>query len=68
MSKAWSQKKFRDGDKVKKNYHIPLTKKAKEELNQLSTFKNTSEAKIIEDLIHQMFLDEMCDEKENSKY
>lgn len=68
MSKAWSQKKFRDGDKVKKNYHIPLTKKAKEELNQLSTFKNTSEAKIIEDLIHQLFLDEMCDDNGKSTY
>lgn len=68
MSKAWSQKKFRDADKVKKNYHIPLTLKAKEELSELSIFKNTSEAKILEDLIHQMFLDQMCDENGKSKY
>lgn len=68
MSKAWSQKKFRDADKVKKNYHIPLTQKAKEELSELSAFKNTSEAKILEELIHQMFLDQMCDENGKSKY
>lgn len=68
INKAWSQKKFRDGNKVKKPYHIPLTKKAKEELAKLSDFKNLSESDILEKLIHQMFLNEMCDEKENSKY
>jgi len=68
INKAWSQKKFRDGNKVKKTYHIPLTKKAKKELAKLSDFKNQSESDILEELIHQMFLNEMCDEKENNKY
>lgn len=68
INKAWSQKKFRDGNKIKKPYHIPLTKKAREELRNLSKFKDLSEAAILEDLIHQMFLKEMCDEKGNSKY
>lgn len=68
INKAWSQKKFRDGNKVKKPYHIPLTKKAREELRDLSNFKELSEAVILEGLIHQMFLKEMCDEKGNSKY
>lgn len=68
VNKAWSQKKFRDGNKVKKTYHIPLTKKAKEELGKLADFKNQSEAAILESLIHQMFLKEMCDENGNPKY
>ncbi|MEN3970013.1 hypothetical protein [Acinetobacter sp. BWR-L5] len=68
MNKAWSQKKFRDSNKVKKDYHLPLTKKSKEELAKLSAFKKLSESDILEQLIHQMFLKEMCDEKENSKY
>ncbi|AXY61000.1 hypothetical protein [Acinetobacter sp. WCHAc010052] len=68
VNKAWSQKKFRDGNKVKNHYHLPLTKKAKEELRKLSDFKNQSEATILEELIHQMFLKEMCDENGNSKY
>ena len=68
MSKAWSQKKFRDGNKVKNPYHIPLTKKAKEELGKLSDFKNLSESDILERLINQMFLYEMCDKDGNLKY
>lgn len=62
------KKKFRDSNKVKKDYHLPLTKKSKEELAKLSAFKKLSESDILEQLIHQMFLKEMCDEKENSKY
>lgn len=68
LNKAWSQKKFRDRDKVRKPHHLPLTKKAKAELEELSAFKKLSESEMLEQLIHQMFLKEMCDEKENSKY
>jgi len=68
LNKAWSQKKFRDKDKVKKPYHLPLTKKAKEELRKLSAFKDLSESDILEELIHQMFLKEMCDKDGNLKY
>ena len=68
MNKAWSQKKFRDSNKVKKDYHLPLTKKAKEELVKLSALKKLSESDILEDLIHQMFLKEMCDENGRLKY
>lgn len=68
INKAWSQKKFRNGNKVKNPYHIPLTKKSKEELAKLSEFKNLSESDILEELIHQMFRNEMCDENGKSKY
>lgn len=68
MNKAWSQKKFRDSNKVKKDYHLPLTNKAKEELAKLSAFKKLSESDILEELIHQMFLKEMCDENGKLMY
>jgi len=69
LNKAWSQKKFRDSDKLKKKlYHLPLTKKAKEELKKLSDFKNLPETDILESSIHQLFLKEMCDENGKLKY
>ncbi|MCX5469564.1 hypothetical protein [Acinetobacter nematophilus] len=68
LYKAWSQKKFRAADKVKKQYHLPLTKGAKSELKKLSDFKNKTENEILEELIHQMYLKEMCDEDGKLKY
>ncbi|MFW2104866.1 hypothetical protein [Acinetobacter guillouiae] len=68
LYKAWSQKKFRAADKTKKLYHLPLTKEAKLELKKLSDFKNKTENEILEELIHQMYLNEMCDEEGKLKY
>lgn len=51
MKKAWQQKQFKDGGKEKTNYHLPLSKKTKSELTQLSEIRNCSEAKVLEDLI-----------------
>lgn len=68
LFKAWSQKKFRAENREKKQYHLPLTKQAKSELQKLSDFKNKSESTILEDLIHQMYLNEMCDEAGKQKY
>lgn len=68
LYKAWSQKKFRAADKLKKQYHLPLTKGAKSELKKLSEFKNKTENEILEELIHQMYLSEMCDEDGKLKY
>jgi predicted DNA-binding protein len=53
---------------VKKQYHLPLTKGAKSELKKLSDFKNKTENEILEELIHQMYLKEMCDEDGKLKY
>ena len=66
LYKAWSQKKFRAADKIKKPYHLPLTKKAKTELKQLSKFNDKTESEVLEELIHQMYLQQLYDE--NKKY
>lgn len=68
LKKAWQQKCFRDKGGIKKPYHLPLTKQAKSELEKLSAFKNQSENRILEDLIHQMYLKEMCDENGKPLY
>lgn len=68
LNKAWSQKKFRDADKIKTNYHLPLTKDRKEKLKKLADFHNKTESQILEILIEEMYLKKMCDEEGNSKY
>jgi hypothetical protein len=66
LNKAWSQKKFRDGNKTKKLYHLPLTKNAKKELQELSVLMNMSENAILEKLIHENFLENFRDENGKS--
>lgn len=68
INKAWSQKKFRDTDKIKTNYHLPLTKDRKEKLKKLAEFHNKTESQILENLIEEMYLKKMCDENGNLKY
>jgi len=68
LFKAWSQKKFRDAEKTKNMYHLPLTKKAKKELKKLSQVKNLSENLMLEKLINEAYLKDICDENGVSKY
>lgn len=68
LKKAWQQKQFRDQGKTKKEYHLPLTKQTKKELSNLAKFNNLSENAMLEKLIHQAYLSEICDEKGNPKY
>lgn len=68
LFKAWSQKKFRDSEKTKNMYHLPLTKKANKELKKLSQVKNLSENLMLEKLINEAYLKEICDENGVSKY
>lgn len=68
LFKAWSQKKFRDSEKTKNMHHLPLTKKAKKELKKLSQVKNLSENLMLEKLINEAYLKEICDENGVSKY
>lgn len=68
LFKAWSQKKFRDAKKTKNMYHLPLTKKAKKELKKLSQVKNLSENLMLEKLINEAYLKEICDENGVSRY
>ncbi len=66
--KAWSQKKFRDGGKHKKDYHLPLTKKSKYSLEKLSKVLNKSESEILEELINKMFIETCMDINGNEIY
>lgn len=68
MKKSWSQKKYRQSDKVKKNYHLPLTKDCKDKLSKLSALMNLSENKVIEKLINERYELDFLDEKGRSKY
>lgn len=68
LFKAWSQRKFRDSEKTKNMYHLPLTKKAKKELKKLSQVKNLSENIVLEKLINEAYLKDICDENGVSKY
>ncbi len=55
IRKAWSQKKFREADKVKKPYHLPLTKQAKKQLDWLAQFYNTKNNIMLETLIKEKY-------------
>lgn len=68
LKKAWQQKQFRDQGKIKKKYHLPLTKQAKNELSHLACFKNMSENLILEELIHKAYRDEICDKNGKARY
>lgn len=68
MSKSWSQQKFRDAGKTKTKHHLPLTKQAKRNLKKLALFKNKSESEILEELINESYLLEMCDDEGRALY
>ena len=68
MSQSWSQQKFRDAGKTKTKHHLPLTKQAKRNLKKLALFKNKSESEILEELINESYLLEMCDDEGRALY
>nr|WP_278357407.1 hypothetical protein [Acinetobacter lwoffii] len=68
MSKSWSMQKFRDAGKTKTKHHLPLTKQAKRNLKKLALFKNKSESEILEELINESYLLEMCDDEGRALY
>ncbi|MHC5169524.1 hypothetical protein ACVIAJ_04015 [Acinetobacter johnsonii] len=68
MKKTWSQKKFRDSGKAKKNYHIPLTKTTQMQLEKLAEFKNLRKDQVIEELILKEYEATQLDEKGKNKY
>ncbi|QHH98854.1 hypothetical protein [Acinetobacter dispersus] len=51
MRKTWSQKKFRESNKTKKPYHLPLTKMTHSKLEDLAKLKNISKEEVIEQLV-----------------
>lgn len=68
MKKAWSQQKFRLSGKVKKAYHLPLTKEANKKLKKLSEVMNKTESQILEILIEEKYQVSILDENGKSKY
>lgn len=68
MKKTWSQKKFRDSGKAKKNYHIPLTKATQTQLEKLAEFKKLRKDQVIEELILKEYKATQLDEKGKMKY
>jgi hypothetical protein len=67
FKKAWSQKKFRDDGKIKKLYHLPLTKDAKNNLEKLALLANKRENEILESLIRQEYVKECLDNNGKEK-
>lgn len=55
MKKSWSQQNYRNSGKIKKPYHLPLTKTAQIQLEKLAELKNTKKENIIEELIAQEY-------------
>lgn len=68
LKKAWQQKQFRDKGGLKKQYHLPLTKKTKSQLVGLAEKMNISETKVLEKLIEDAYQNEMLDEKGKALY
>jgi len=55
MKKSWGQQKYRSSGKLRKPYHLPLTKAAQTQLEKLAELKNTKKENIIEELISQEY-------------
>ncbi|MDX8164402.1 hypothetical protein [Acinetobacter pittii] len=56
MKKSWGQQKYRASGKLRKPYHLPLTKVAQAQLEKMAELKNTKKENIIEELIAQEYL------------
>jgi len=67
MKKSWSQQNYRNSGKLKKPYHLPLTKTAQTQLEKLAELKNTKKENVIEELIAQEY-SKFTDSNGNFKY
>jgi hypothetical protein len=68
MRKALSQKIFREADKTKVKYHIPLTKEAKKQLDELTDYHGVKSNNLLERLIKQEYQSKLLDENGKKKY
>ncbi|OJK06377.1 hypothetical protein BRY75_13820 [Acinetobacter baumannii] len=55
IKKSWSQQNYRNSGKLRKPYHLPLTKNTQTKLEKLAELKNTKKENIIEELIDQEY-------------
>lgn len=67
MKKSWGQQKYRSSGKLRKPYHLPLTKVAQTQLEKLAGLKNTKKENVIEELIAQEY-SKFTDSNGNFKY
>ncbi|WP_445403599.1 hypothetical protein [Acinetobacter vivianii] len=67
MKKTWSQKKYRDSEKYKKSYHIPLTTQRHNELENLAGFLNKSIPDTLDSIIKETYQKYMVDDDGNLK-
>lgn len=67
MKKTWSQKKFRDSGKAKKQFHLPLTKDTHKKIEFLERYLNKSKSQVIEYLVEVEFQKTQTDEHGNKK-
>ena len=67
MRKTWSQRKFRESNKVKKPYHLPLTKITHSKLEDLAKLKNIGKEDVIEQLVAEEY-SKYADENGKLKY
>ena len=55
IKQAWSQKKYNDAGKIKRPYHLPLTKKSKERLEKMAALEQKSAATKLNELINSSY-------------
>lgn len=61
MKKTWAQKKYRDSGKIKKPYHLPLTKDRHDQLKNLAAYFNKSTPDVLDFVIEKVFNEFMTD-------
>ncbi|MBJ8482405.1 hypothetical protein [Acinetobacter vivianii] len=67
MKKTWAQKKYRDSEKFKKSYHIPLTIQRHNELENLARLLNKSIPDILDSIIKEAYQKHTTDNEGNLK-
>ncbi|MEN4982275.1 hypothetical protein [Acinetobacter modestus] len=68
MKKSWTQYQYRIDGKIKKPYHLPLTKQSKNYLEKLAELHNMKESKLLEVLIEKAYQEDMLDHSGKTKY
>lgn len=67
IKKTWSQKKYRDSEKFKKSYHIPLTIQRHNELENLARLLNKSIPDTLDSIIKEAYQKNTTDNEGNLK-
>lgn len=68
MKKTWSQKKYRDNNKIKTPHHLPLSKISHGQLKELSEILNRSISGTLELIIEDSYSKHILDHQGKKKY